>query len=313
MINEYSVPEMTFDFEEKSQSVENSRLAETIVGIVCPSYSGSTLLTALLGSHTHIFEGGELHWLLSQDKALVQNIINKSESLLQTDLFWQQLFEQQLDSSNLYDAVFSQVDERIIIDSSKRPGYYEQVTAQNSNRSFVFVYLLKHPMRLLASHVMHRSEKPEFQHLSRPQVIDHILSDLHHQIVYQQLISAKLGRGNRILVVQYEEIVTQTRSVLQYITGELGISFEEEMLDYHHKEHHMLGGNAGPRSQISRSRSGSEANFASEIQSAFYQNLDGIKMDNNYKLFFTPEEINRLNKSEKMHLLLNIMGYAPLT
>ena len=291
---------------------EASDSGRIVAGIVCPSYSGSTLLTALLGSHSDIFEGGELHWLLSNDREHVEKIIHKSESLLQSELIWKELFEREVTPAILYDTVFTSVQQSIVIDSSKRPNYFEQMAQQNPSMSFLFIYLLKHPMRLLASHVMHRAQKPECRHMSREQVIEYLLDDLHRQIVYQHLISAKIGCGNRILVLKYEDIVTRTRETLEYVLRELGLSFQEQMLEYDRQEHHMLGGNAGPRSQISRSQSGGEVRFSSQIQDDFYKDLQGIKMDNNYQACFSPAEINRLNMSEKMLTLLHIMGYEAI-
>ena len=287
-------------------------LEQVIAGIVCPSYSGSTLLTALLGSHSKIFGGGELHWLLSDDRSQVQKIIEKSEQLLQTDLIWKELFDKKLSLEALYDVIFSKTDCPVIIDSSKRPHFFEAIVPLNPARNFLFIYLLKHPMRLLASHIMHRSAKSEFASMERQQMIDAFLNDVYQQIIYQHLISSKIGLGNRMLFVKYEDLVAQTVNTLRYILRELGLAFESSMLDFRQKEHQMLGGNAGPRSQISRTRSGDEVNFTSDIQKAFYQNLDSIKLDNNYQAFFSPDEIAWLNSSEKMHTLLHILGYKPI-
>jgi|GEM_PF-4007340 len=286
---------------------------QVIAGIVCPSYSGSTLLTALLGSHSKIFGAGELHWLLSEDRNQVQKIIEKSEKLLQTNLIWKELFDKKMSPEGLYDVIFSKTDCPVIIDSSKRPHFFEAIVPLNATRNFLFIYLLKHPMRLLASHIMHRSATPEFASMERRPMIDAFLNDIYQQIVYQHLISSKIGVGNRILFVKYEGLVAQTVDTLRYILRELGLAFEPGMLDFRQKEHQMLGGNAGPRSQISRTRSGDEVNFTSEIQKAFYQNLDSIKLDNNYQAFFSPDEIAWLNSCEKMHTLLHILGYKPIS
>ena len=297
----------------KNRSMSNQHQGErTIVGIVCPSYSGSTLLTALLGSHSQIFGGGELHWLLSQDQERVDTIIKASESHLQTDLIWRELFEAKLSPNQLYESIFDRIQQRIIIDSSKRPNFFERIVPKNKAKNFIFIYLVKHPMRLLSSHIMHRGNKPEFDGIDRPQQIHRILDDVYQQLVYQHLIASKIGNGNHMLFVKYEDIVTSTRTTVNYILKELGLSFEEDILQYNTHKHYMLGGNAGPRSQISRSHSGGEAHFDNKIQGDFYKNLDGISMDNNYNVFFTPEEIAHLNQTEKMRTLLHILGYSPI-
>ena len=124
---------------------------EVIVGIVCPSYSGSTLLTALLGSHSKIFGAGELHWLLSGDVEQAQKVIKKSEDLLQTNLIWRDLLQLHISYDKLYGSIFSRTDCQVIIDSSKRPQFFEKIVPFYPNKRFLFIYLLKHPMRLLAS------------------------------------------------------------------------------------------------------------------------------------------------------------------
>lgn len=301
---------LNLDFSSGSE--EDRTRKHTVLAIVCPSYSGSTLLTALLGSHSSIIGAGELHWLLSNNREQVEKIISKSESLLQTNLIWKELFEQRLRPDELYDAVFAKAEQKILIDSSKRVKFFEQIVPLHRSMQFVFVYLLKHPLRLLASHIMHRGSSPECENMDRGRLIEYILTDLHNQLVYQQVIASRIGYGNRILVVKYEDIVCKTRETVKYILDELGLSFEQDMLNYDRMEHDMLGGNAGPRSQISRSRSGGDARFASDIQGAFYKDLHGLKMDNNYRDVFTEEEISRLNQSEKMRALLHIMGYEAI-
>lgn len=294
------------------KQAQDNNSDRTIVAIICPSYSGSTLLTALLGSHSEIFGGGELQWLFSDDKKKVIDIIESSESQLKNALIWKELYENKVAENQLYDVIFDRINYKVLIDSSKRSRFFENIVPLHREKQFLFIYLLKHPMRLLASHIMHRSESPECRHMTREQAIEHILDDIHERIVYQHLIASKIGDGNRMLFVKYESLVDDTSGTIQYILNELGLPFEQDILNYQSKAHHMLGGNAGPRSQISKSRAGGASRFSSKIQQNFYKNLDGIKMDNNYRLFFTPEEIIRLNQTKKMLTLMHILGYEPI-
>jgi len=49
--------------------------------VVSPSYSGSTLLTAVLGAHSKIFAAGEVRWLIERNIFDVEKLIEHSKKL----------------------------------------------------------------------------------------------------------------------------------------------------------------------------------------------------------------------------------------
>jgi hypothetical protein len=82
------------------------------------------------------------------------------------------------------------------------------------------------------------------------------------------------------------------------------------MENFGEKEQYMLGGNAGPRYKIAKIQNGIETEFASPIQRDFYQNMKGIEMDNNYRKFFSSDEIHSIYDDEKFKFLMNSLKYS---
>ena len=114
------------------------------------------------------------------------------------------------------------------------------------------------------------------------------------------------------LFIKYEDIVDNLQTTLQRILDEIHLEYEMGMENYEEKEQYLLGGNAGPRYKIAKIQNGIESKFESTIQRDFYQNIKGIEMDNNYRKFFSTDEIHSIYEDKKIKFLMNNLEYRKI-
>ena len=138
--------------------------------VVSASYSGSTLLSAILGAHSDIITAGEVRWLIEKNIFDLKEIIERSEKLRRQDsVQWSNQTFETANYRNVYKKIFKIFKSNFIVGSSKEPTHFENIIKNTPENGycFLFINLWKHPVRLLSSHLMHRWNRWERLKLAR--------------------------------------------------------------------------------------------------------------------------------------------------
>lgn len=272
------------------------------------------MLAAILGAHSKIIAAGELRWLIEENYFDLKKLIEGSKKLTkQHSVPFQDETFQAVNYSNVYKKVFEKFSSNCIVDSSKEPSYFSNIIKETTNDhfQFLFIALWKHPIRLLSSHLMHRWDKLEkFKNYKRMDAIGYVINAVYNRFLIINNFLTGLKNGNKFLHIKYEDIVENLQMTLCKILDEINLRYENNMQDYEQSEQFLLGGNAGPRYQITKSQNGLESNFESSIHREFYQDLNGIKMDSNYKKFFSQDEIHLIYENKQIKNMMNFLDYS---
>jgi hypothetical protein len=160
---------------------------------------------------------------------------------------------------------------------------------------------------------MHRWDKWEkFRNYARGDAINYVINDLYKKYIDIKEFLSNAKNSSKSLFVKYEDIVENLQTTLQRILDEINLEYENGMENYEEKEQYLLGGNAGPRYKIAKIQNGIETKFESTIQRDFYQNIQGIEMDNNYRKFFSTDEIHSIYEDKKFTFLMNNLEYRKI-
>ncbi len=211
---------------------------EGVFQIVGSSYCGSTLLNALLGAHSQVAGGGELHWLARADP-----VERRREGVCvfcgEACPVWTVELRQRLHAGNVHDEASHALGRPFVCDSSKMPDWSSFVS-KRTRAARVRVLLVKHPLRHVASFV---EKARRIDRLSPMADIDHVIDQL-----------AKLYAQARLepldMVMRYEDLVGGPRAAVGELLGRFDLAWEPAAENWRAVPHHSIGGNAGPRSQI---------------------------------------------------------------
>ncbi len=299
----------------KNMSISNrpGGMKKQIVCVVSASYSGSTLLSAILGAHSDIIAAGEVRWLIEKNIFDLKKIIERSKKLTrQNSVPWTNQTFETANYRNVYKKIFKVFKSNFIVDSSKEPTHFENIIKNTpENRyDFLFINLWKHPVRLLSSHIMHRWNRWErLKNYDRNDSIRYLINDLYNKFISINKFMQKIENNYKSVSLKYENIVEDMKSSIQRILNEINLEYESELENYETKDQYILGGNSGPKSQIAKALNGIEIKFENTIQGNFYKNINGIEMDNNYKKVFSKNEIRSIYQNDKVKILLDRLGY----
>jgi hypothetical protein len=273
-------------------------------------------LTAILGAHSRILGAGEVRWLIEKEYFNVKRMIKNTNILSnQQETPWQDKAFNNVSYSNVYHTIFNLFNEQYLVDSSKDINYFKKIAEQNKGNgiSFIFIFLIKHPVRLVSSHLMHRWDKWEkLKNYNRNDAINYVTNDVYNNLmnIYSNL--TELDKDHKVVTIKYEKIIKDIQPLLNYLLGEIDLSYENGMEKYYEKEQYILGGNAGPRYHIAKAQKGIEKDIENPIQKEFYENSNGIQMDNNFKKVFSNSEIAALYHDEKINTLMKLFEYKKI-
>jgi tetratricopeptide (TPR) repeat protein len=261
--------------------------------IVGSSYCGSTLLNILLGSHPKVVGGGELHWLV-HESAVVREREGGCVFCGNACKIWTPEVRNNVNSSNLYDVTARAFSKPIVCDASKMPDW-SSFMATAAKAPMVRILLVKHPLRHVASFV---EKARRLDYMKSMTSIDRILDQLT-----KRYIEARTERVD--ILLRYEDLVSGPRAATTELLAKFDLDYDPAMENWRTAEHHYIGGNAGPRSQIAPTNR-PDGGF---LQRKY--NRDDVFIDDSFATVLSPEEIERVLKHPLAKAMIKDFGYEP--
>ena len=287
------------------------------------SFSGSTLLNYVLGSHSGVYGASEIYSLIHP--------INGSKGYCS----WCEddcpvLSKKNLDSIRLktfYSDLARFSGKQLIVDSSKHLWWFEEAFAAQSSKSFqpIFLILTKHPMRHLASfmgfHPNHlrasglatlikQSLKDPINALSSERL--HISYWLGVMLdYYTNLFSNPLLNEYPTEQIRYEDFVLTPAEALEKTLAFFDTPYSAEALKYENFEHHGYGGNSSVMRNV-RDYEEWEKHWKEHFPPwtvDFFKECDGIQLDNTHEKAFSPKVQNWIYALPKYKQLCALLGY----
>ncbi|MEM7392172.1 MAG: sulfotransferase [Verrucomicrobiota bacterium] len=268
----------------------------TIVYILCPARSGSTLLGNLLGSHSQVQHIGEIPAPLRKNNPFrCRSCVDEPCPLWGSALREETVrdvyraFTQTEDRTRagvIYDAVFPVFENCThVIDSSKSLAWV-RFNVPLSRYRFKFVFLQRDLRGCWAS----------FKRNNPEDYIDQ-LPRLKRKAAALEAFRETLPAIDRHNVA-YEALMKNPREVTEELCRFLGLRFEAPMLDYYRFPHHLIGGNPGPVLQFHRAQARPNPAFLTEIWApelrAFYEDQPvGFIFDERWKTELSPDDLKR--------------------
>ena len=200
------------------------------VGIIGGSYSGSTLLGAMLSGHSKIFYPGELYYHFAC-KPLLNSHCRKCCFLKQKcPLVDDPLFNATVVDQNIHEALLQYSKAQVIVDGSKRPIWFQRFI--KDHKRWLIIHLIKSPEAFVASSI---SRGPS-ERRTLDQAIKIWIRDLKR--------SVKLMKHyEHSFCLQYEHFVQHPKAVVNFITRKAGLEVEPGLDKYWNFDTHFLGGN----------------------------------------------------------------------
>jgi hypothetical protein len=200
------------------------RLLKEPVFIFSAPRSGSTLLRAILGSHSGLYAPPELPLKQLEVRADTQWIKASIDGLQLTveDLeymLWDRVLAEALQRSG---------KPRLVVKTPSNVLIWERIAACWPDAKFV--YLLRHPAAVVAS--LHSSFNPEW-HPGKDGSVDESVE----KVVRYMTALDQAREGQAGFTVRYEELTASPETVVRDLCDFLGEPFEPAMLDYGRFEH----------------------------------------------------------------------------
>ncbi|MGL5864348.1 MAG: sulfotransferase family protein [Dermatophilaceae bacterium] len=195
-----------------------NRLVPSPVFVLCPIRSGSTLLRCILNSHSRICAPHELHVAdLEVDLTTTRVQLGMTTAGLSgaglEHLLWDRVLHQQLRTSGK-DVVVDKTPGNLLLWRRLRDCWPEAR----------FVFLRRHPARILASALAGRSGD---------QTADHVTNLVLRYLELMDEAAQELP-GHQ---VTYESLVRDPAKVVAELCEQIGVGFEPGMLEYGRSDH----------------------------------------------------------------------------
>jgi hypothetical protein len=294
----------------------------SVVGLVGLSFSGSTVLNYVLGSHEGVYGGSEIYRLIDKDpaKRCGCSWCHDGCAVLTPERI------DSLDKDNFYTSLARFTGKHKIVDTSKNLPWFEEMFPRQAAQG-VSPYLLllsKHPMRQLAAYM--GWERDYLYKCGMKSVIKRMLLDPStafnrykmHLSYWLDVITAfyEAFDSSPLLAtfphgrVKYEDFVERTPEALKDVLDRWGLEFDPRSVDYSSFEQHGVGGNGGvirminTEERIERFRARS-ADYILD----FYDGCEGLMLDNSYREAFSDPMADWIKGHPKYKRLCAKLGY----
>jgi hypothetical protein len=200
------------------------RLLKEPVFIFSAPRSGSTLLRAILGSHSGLYAPPELPLKQLEVRADTQWIKASMDGLQLTvddleHMLWDRVLAESLQRSG---------KPRLVVKTPSNVLIWDRIAACWPDAKFV--YLLRHPAAVVAS--LHASFNPQWHPGKDGSVDESVAKVVRYMTALEQAREAREG-----CTVRYEELTGSPDTVVRDLCGFLGVPFEPGMLDYGKFDH----------------------------------------------------------------------------
>ncbi len=195
------------------------RMLTAPVFIFSAPRSGSTLLRAILGSHSELFAPPELplaHLGVRAETQWIQASLDGLELTVDDleHMLWDRMLAEALQRSG---------KPTLVVKTPSNVLVWERIAACWPDARYVF--LLRHPAAAVAS--LHSSFDPAWRPREDGSLDDSVTRGLRYMNVVEQAREALTG-----LTVRYEELTADPETVVRELCGFLDVPFQPAMLDY---------------------------------------------------------------------------------
>lgn len=246
-------------------------------------HSGSTLLGMLLGSHSCAFymgEGAKARYLGDKSKPLHKRAckICGESCRVWGGFRWD-------GAKPLHPLVANHVGRSVIVDSTKNDDW---ILARAAETRAVggepHLILLRRDGRGVLNSRLRKYPDRDPEAL----VHDWVMQMQRSEALYAAFDGPKM-------TVRYETLATAPEQVMRSACNMLGIAYESDMLRFHEKEHHPLGGNNGTQYIVAKAqREKNDEMFIklNQDRREYYENHDaGIRLDLRWKHELSAENL----------------------
>lgn len=258
-------------------------VAKKVAFVIGTGRSGSTLLGLLLGSHSHIFNLGELISMPQRLQPLPEadgkRVICRGVCLADPCPYWndradlsvlqryfgegraaQLIARTAQQHRSIYQYLFDWFEHAMLLDVSKRVEWVErQLHPRRHWRTMQphLIYLVRDGRAVINSQHRKWSQRDDAPTLS---------TIAHEWVRDVQAFNAYYAQSpHPKITVHYEDLALDPAATLTRLCDFLGVDYEPPMLTYWQHDHHFVSGNAAARSIIMRYRAQEDAAYAAHI------------------------------------------------
>lgn len=167
------------------------------------------------------------------------------------------VIDREIDNTlKFYDSVFSTFDHDVLVDSTKGLFRAFVLNSNKKNRfDFHFVHILRDGRGVVNSSLKtkYKIQKSDGsvveydkQNLAKPIPVKSPSEAINYWLYVniRNLILLRLFARKRTTFIRYEDFTKNPERILNKICVEMGLQYDEAMLDFEKEEHHILGGNS---------------------------------------------------------------------
>lgn len=300
--------------------------AEGVYAVVGMPYSGSTLLSFILGSNDKVYNGADLHHLNPEKRGVCS--LHKNECRVLNSQALERVYSHFGSCDEWYDEIAGVTGRPYIFDASKQISFFKEVLPV-TEKKLVIIALNKHPMRALASDIFNRlfdrklkikalAEIRSYMDQNKEEVktflkqrLKAIKKDVEER---SKLLNEVSGRENVVKIknIKYENYIKNPDRVCSELLSFFELEYKEDFLDYEKYEHHPVTGNMAPIWKI-RSKGEEQQGDEKNYRKSFYmKSSSSIVIDNKFKEIFTGKEIKWIESQVEYRELLSLLGYEKI-
>lgn len=295
-----------------------------VFAVVGMPYSGSTLLSFVLGSNPYVYNGADLHYLNNTKGGQCSLHKEKCDVLSQTGL--EDIYSKFGNHDAWYDAISHHTGRPYIVDASKQLSFFEQVLPLTS-KPVVVIALNKHPMRALASDLYNRlfdrklkmknlNDIHEYIEKNENKIKDFLLKRIRAILLdiegRASLLEKIKLRDNVIDIafLKYEDYLESPSKEFGKLLSKFDLFYDENYLNYTQYEHHPITGNMAPIWKM-REDGKQKKTSNNDFRKDFYGKNDSpVVLDNKYQYLFTKDLIEWIEDLREYKSLVLRLGYA---
>lgn len=299
--------------------------SDGIYSFIGMPYSGSTLISFILGSHSLVYGGADLHHLNPERKGVCS--VHKQNCPVWTREALERTYKAYTQSiARWYDCISDATGRPYIVDASKQLEFFASRALHETQQKTVLVFLAKHPLRLAASDVYNRlyakqvkistiEDIRSWNAANEVQLLDFIQKRLSHCLKHYQEreeLRKTYSKDSRVVAIEdvyYETALDNLEETISRLLSHFSLDFNPSFLNYTHFEHHPITGNMAPLWKL---RAGGEApkKPIGDFRKSFYMKKSAaIVKDDKYKELFTATQIEKIESLPVYRILLDQMNY----
>jgi hypothetical protein len=205
-------------------------MENTVVLILSPGRTGSTILDLVLGSHSQCTSLGEYHSILHIGQKDLPNHCRLCDGEC---AFWTEVTTR-LQPPRYHQPVFEVSGTPCLIDSSKAAEWARD-TQRHHDGPVKFIYMTRNPL-----HQLSKGKRKSIA-AGTPFNVQNLVVRRLNAIRDLEAFVDNLPQDH-VHRVKYEDLCSDPEATVRAACAFIGIAFEPNMMEYYSKPHHLIGG-----------------------------------------------------------------------